>query len=99
MPVTRADGALVAIVLGGPGDGLCPYTPRDRGENGPIIPSARAPARRSPPGQGRSSRPRRSRFRAPARMPYSPMLPSWHAYSKIGPSVRRNGIMTVKGAV
>ena len=38
MPVTRADGALVAIVLGGPGDGLCPYTPRDRGENGPIIP-------------------------------------------------------------
>ena len=43
----------------------------------------------------RSSRPRRSRLRAPARIPYSPMLPSWHAYSKIGPSVRRNGIMTV----
>jgi len=47
----------------------------------------------------RSSRPKRSRFRAPDRMPFSPILPSWQAYSKMGPSVRRSGIRAVKGAV
>ena len=45
--------------------------------------------------QGRSGMPFPSWTLAPARIPCNPMLPSWHAYSNSGPSVRRNGIMTV----
>ena len=35
--------------------------------------------------------------RAPAMMPCMPMFPSWQAYSKSGPSVRRSGIVIVHG--
>ena len=39
------------------------------------------------------------RRRAPARMPARPILPSWQAYSNIGPSVRRSGMRAVQGRV
>ena len=62
----------------------------------------RAGAARNPTrvrGQRASSTRCVSLRRAPAMMPCIPMLPSWQAYSKSVPSVRRNGIIAVQGRV
>ena len=88
-------------VVGAPG--AQPRSPLRRAERPRPHPgnAAAAPLLRPPRVIPRDYRTSSTRWvslrRAPAMMPCMPMFPSWQAYSKSGPSVRRSGIIMVHG--